>query len=230
MTTFMRFSCVLGTALLVAAASVQAQVDVTRPGDDIIGVAALLGDTTSSVATVGTVGGMNNYPGGEPPANVIDGIIVDSKYLNFAEINVGFIVALPEERSLANVTGIQFISANDAPERDPIVVSLEGANAANAMAAATSPTTWTTLYTGPSGLATDVVRYGLGTIQAFENDLYFNTYRLLVTEVQNAGAANSVQFAEVQLLGSIAVIPEPGTGLLLGLGMLGMWGLRRQSR
>ncbi len=221
MTTFMRFSCVLGTALLVAAASVQAQVDVTRPGDDIIGVAALLGDQISTVST--------DYPGGEAPQYAIDGSVA-TKYLNFTKVNVGFIVTLPEDRSLANVTGIQFISANDAPERDPIVVSLEGANAASAMSAATAATTWTPLYTGSSGLPTDIVRYGLGAIQTFDNEQYFNTYRLLVTELQNTGGANSLQFAEVQLLGSIAVIPEPGTGLLLGLGVLGMWGLRRQSR
>jgi hypothetical protein len=175
-------------------------------------VAATPGSLTSSIATVGTTAGVNNYPAAESPPNAIDNNSA-TKYLNFAKTNSGFILTLAPDRAGLPILGFRFRTANDAPERDPFTITLEGANAANPTAAATGPTTWTLLYNGVSGLATDPGRFGFGAEQDFANVLTFNTYRMLVTNVRNNTTANSFQFSEIELL----AVPEPGVLALLPL-------------
>src|SRR5260221_12102749 len=83
--------------------------DVTQPGDPII--------ASSS-----------NSPGSEGVANAIDG--KPTKYLNFDSANnaktSGFIVS--PAVGVTIVTGMTLQSANDAPDRDPKIVTLEGSN------------------------------------------------------------------------------------------------------
>ncbi|HNQ89400.1 MAG TPA: PEP-CTERM sorting domain-containing protein [Verrucomicrobiota bacterium] len=216
----------LAAAVLVAPSAVaQVDYDLTRPGDQIIGVGAVKGDVTSVLSVVGTAGGVNNYPGGESPEKLLDDSL-GTKYLNFAEVNVGFILTLPGDRAAANVTGFQLFSANDSANRDPMTLTLEGAIATDALAAA-GGADWTLLYEGASGLTAGGPRYGIGDVMTFDNAQVFNTYRLLVTTIQDSGTANSMQFSEVQLYGT--VVPEPGVVLLLGLGGLSLWIARRRS-
>ena len=85
-----------------------AQSDVTQPGDPLIASSP-------------------NNPGSEGVANAIDN--QPTKYLNFdaaTAIPVGFIVT--PSVGLTRVTGLAMQSANDAPERDPKDVRLEGSN------------------------------------------------------------------------------------------------------
>ena len=100
--------CLLLASLLYALAA-QAQSDVTQPGDPII--------ASSS-----------NSPGSEGVANAIDG--KPTKYLNFDTRTggkaSGFVVS--PSIGVTVVTGITLQSANDGPERDAKVVSLEGSN------------------------------------------------------------------------------------------------------
>src|SRR5437667_9006557 len=87
----------------------RAQSDVTQPGDPIIASSA-------------------NSPGSEGVANAIDG--KPTKYLNFDTRTdgkpSGFVVT--PSIGVTRVVGMSMQSANDAPERDPKVVILEGSN------------------------------------------------------------------------------------------------------
>jgi hypothetical protein len=170
--------------------------NLLAPSQPILGVAATPGSATSAIATIGTVAGVNNFPGTESATNTIDGA-TGTKYLNFAEVNVGFIVTIPNS---SVVTGFQFTAANDAAERDPISVTIEGASASDPSSAAANAT-WTLLYSGPSGLASDPGRQTNGAVISVANGAGFNTYRLLVTDVRNQATANSMQFSEVQFFG-----------------------------
>ncbi|MBI1766046.1 MAG: CSLREA domain-containing protein, partial [Acidobacteria bacterium] len=177
--------------------------DVTAPGDPIVGIAATVGSPTSSASTVGTVAGANNYPAAEPPSAAIDNdFSAASKYLNFGKTGVGFIVTAPTQGPLTVVDGLRFNTANDAPERDPLTVTIEGTNSANPTTTLNS--TWTTIYSGVTGLATDPGRNTLGAVVNFSNTNAFSSYRLIVASVRDGATANSMQFSEVELLGTPA--------------------------
>src|SRR5688572_21217459 len=102
-------SCAL-TVLLASTASLWAQSDVTQPGDALI--------ASSS-----------NSPGSEGVANAIDN--QQTKYLNFDSRTPnnppsGFVVT--PSVGVTRVTGMSIQTANDGPERDPQMVTLEGSN------------------------------------------------------------------------------------------------------
>src|SRR5207302_8706304 len=96
--------------LSVVISTAYAQSDVTQPGDPVI--------ASSS-----------NSPGSEGVANAIDN--TQAKYLNFDTRNPnnppsGF--AMTPSIGASIVIGMTITSANDAPERDPSTVILEGSN------------------------------------------------------------------------------------------------------
>jgi hypothetical protein len=95
----------LGVLAVFAAARAAFGVDVTRPGDFI-------------------VGSSENYPAGEAPFLAIDNTAT-TKYLNFDELNTGFTVT-PSGTGLVNY--ITIVTANDAPPRDPTSFTLEGSD------------------------------------------------------------------------------------------------------
>ncbi|MDA1277981.1 MAG: clostripain-related cysteine peptidase [Verrucomicrobia bacterium] len=100
----------LFTLAVSMAATAHAQQDITRPGDPILPSSA-------------------NSPAAEGVGNSIDNQSA-TKYLNFdsadgAEVS-GFVVSPSAGASV--VTGMTIQSANDAPERDPGFVLLEGSN------------------------------------------------------------------------------------------------------
>jgi hypothetical protein len=130
---------------LSSGAAARAQVIVTSPGNPIVGVAATVGGPTSTLATVGTVAGANNYPATENPPNAIDTVLT-TKYLNFQKNNAGFIVT-PSASSV--LTSFRLATGNDAPDRDPLTLAIEGTNSANATTTLNS--VWTLPYSGPSG-------------------------------------------------------------------------------
>jgi hypothetical protein len=98
----------------LAASSITYAQSVAQPGDPVIASSA-------------------NSPGSEGVANAIDG--KPTKYLNFDGSNSnpsGFIVSPSLGKTL--VTGLSMQTANDAPDRDVKVVTLEGSNDAETTA------------------------------------------------------------------------------------------------
>ena len=155
--------------------------------------------------------------------NAIDNTV--NKYLNFQDYGSGFIVT--PSRGSSVVRAIRLYTANDAPERDPSSFLLEGA---------TSPTgPFTAIYgstvTLPgnrnnqaSGTAVDPNTMNFVDV-AFGNTTQYTSYRVTFPTLRDGVAANSMQIAEVELLGT--VVPEPATLGLIGLGALGLLRRRR---
>ena len=116
----------LSTLVLAGTASLASAVTILAPGDPIIGGARV--GSNFEVGTVGTTGGVNNWPGAEPPEDVINGFIGGGgeKYLNFARLDTGFIVTPASGSSVARQ--MELWVANDAPERDPASYEIWGAN------------------------------------------------------------------------------------------------------
>jgi len=180
---------------------------------------------TSLWNTVAGGNGTNAYKeDNEGVACAIDGN-TGTKHLNFGYgndssisnstigIDTGFHLTLA---SAAKVTAIQFATANDASTRDPMTITVEGSNAADALMTGSS---WTKLYEGVSGLADTTNRLTYGDIVGFSNSTNYTSYRVLVTSKR--GVENSVQYSEVKLFTS-SPIPEPSTTIL---GLTGAAGL-----
>ncbi len=170
---------------MLAANFAQAQLNVVQPTDPII--------ASSS-----------NNPGSEGVANAIDG--TQAKYLNFDLAGnakpAGFVVTPAVGPTI--LSGIAMESANDAPERDPRSIILEGSNDTITNFASG---TWTTIYVNTNVPIWNTVfpaplsdRYQVQSF-SFTNNNAYKSYRWTVVGVANPTAANSMQIAEVQLLG-----------------------------
>jgi hypothetical protein len=169
---------------LVAPGSGSGLDDVTLPGDPI----AVTSPTSRS-------------PAAEQVSNAIDNNAL-TKFLDFNDANgdppfvgpVGFTVR--SAAGLSVVTGIALTSANDAPERDPASYKLEGSK---------DGTTWTSISEGP--VAAFTKRFLRQEIK-FANSAAYQWYRVTIPTVANSATANSMQVAEVELLGTVTV-PTP---------------------
>jgi hypothetical protein len=103
---------------------------ITSSNDTIVGIF----NTSAGSSSNANVGNWASY---ESPPNAFDND-TSTKYMNFAAgdtsstggLNSGFYVTPRIGRSVA--TGVQFATANDNYERDPIAVTLEGSNNASA--------------------------------------------------------------------------------------------------
>jgi hypothetical protein len=89
--------------------------------------------------------------------------------------------------------GLRLTTANDAPERDPTTYMLEGTT--------NSPRTgpWTLIASNNTSLPTT---RGSTVNLTFINSTPYTSYRLLFPTVRDAAAANGMQIAEVELLGT----------------------------
>ena len=172
-----------------------------------------IGDVTQPSDTI-TASSPNN-PGSEGVANAIDN--QPTKYLNFDAagnaIPTGFVVT--PSVGATRVIGLAMESANDAPERDPATVVLQGSQAETAPAW-DDAAAWTTIaeIAVPSWVdvfGPDDNRFKVQTF-TFQNLEPFLHYRWEVTLVQDGAAANSMQIAEVELLGSVVPpdVTQPG--------------------
>lgn len=126
-----------------------------------------------------------NSPAAEQAPLAIDGNPA-TKYLNFDKLNTGFTVT---PASATTVRGIALTSANDAPERDPASFEVWGS---------------------VDGIS--FVKIAEGAVPAFPerfirreiyfaNDIAYTSYKVLFPTVANAATANSMQIADVELLG-----------------------------
>ncbi len=182
------YDCALNAAEILAAMESVEKVDVTAPGDAIQGV-----------PNDGLTDGSRNFGWfrWESPDLAIDDNTW-TKYLHFKgeTETTGFQVTPTSGPSI--VTGLTLTTANDFPARDPIAFELSGSNES---------------INGPyeliaSGYIVDFVqsetwpRFTMNaTPISFYNDAAYGHYQVLFPAVRDAENANSMQIAEVELLG-----------------------------
>jgi hypothetical protein len=179
---------------------------VTAAGDPIGGFYQATvggGDLPSSVGT-----NSGQYPSTQGPANAVDGNSA-TKYLDFGNgnstvsspskgVGTGFIVTPAVGPSV--VTGIQVVTGDDNSPRDPLTVSVEGTNATSNL---DSGAAWTLIAENVDlGIGTDPGRKTYGPQVRFANTTSYRGYRVIVESQR--GSANSVQYSELNLLGSAA--------------------------
>ncbi len=180
-------------ALAAGGLSVHAQNNVLQPSDPI-------------------VASSSNSPGSEGVANAIDG--KPTKYLNFDSRNPapikpsGFAVS-PKVGS-TRVTGMNIQSANDGPERDPKIITLEGSN--DDAVTGFSAGNWqliTTINADPF-----TARFQTQSF-SFANNKPFKHYRWTVVETTSANGC-CMQVAEVELLGTVVPgdVTQPGDPII----------------
>lgn len=139
----------------------------------------------------------SSYPSNESPSNAIDGTL--NKYLNFGELNSGFIVTPTVGSSI--VKSFQITTANDAEERDPATWELYGTNDTiqSTDNSTGSAENWTLIDFGAVTLPG--ARNAVGPNVEVTNSTGYTSYRMVFTGVKNAAAANSMQIAEIQFFG-----------------------------
>jgi concanavalin A-like lectin/glucanase superfamily protein len=157
-------------------------------------------DVTAAGDAVQGVPNDGDWPGAETPDLAIDDD-VNTKFLHFkgATEPTGFQVT-PAVGSTV-VTGLTLTTANDAVERDPITFELYGSKDS-----IDGP--YTLIASGDivdfAG-ATAWERFTMTTTEiSFENLMSYAHYQVLFPTVRDAGSANSMQIAEVELIGTLA--------------------------
>jgi hypothetical protein len=166
--------------------------DITSPGDALVRVDGSNDDDTDS----------GPPPAGEVVSHVIDD--VGQKYLNFLDLGSGFIVS-PQSPTV--VTGLRLFTANDNPARDPGSYLLEGSSAG-------PDGEFTLISEGALSLPDDRnesdIPLDLETSAfqevSFANTATYTDYRLTFPSLKDAAADNSMQIAEVELLGLAAPV------------------------
>jgi hypothetical protein len=141
----------------------------------------------------GSSGFGNGWPFDEGPSMLNDGLAT-TKYLNFNKTAAGAILYYT-----APITAnrIRLTSANDAPERDPALIRIEGRNYVSGVA---QP--FQMIHTGlaiPAGP-------GRGVMQelGFDNTSSYKDYRVTFLAVQNNATATAVQVAELTFVNDTA--------------------------
>ncbi|HON92286.1 MAG TPA: PA14 domain-containing protein [Sedimentisphaerales bacterium] len=157
--------------------------DITAAGDAVIGFPEYAG----------------SWPAAEHPALAIDNQIT-TKYLNFGGASRPSGIIVTPAVGPTVVTGLSLTTANDAVERDPVAFELYGSNqgvegpwaliAKGAIDDFSRPIAWPR-------------RWKNVTPIGFANAIPYTTYKVVFTAVRGPNA-NSMQIAEIELLGTVA--------------------------
>ena len=209
-------SSILALAVGLAFTAVAvAQSDITAPGDAIV-----------------LVNGVNDGDGdaGPPPAGEVVSHAIDNvtqKYLNFLDLGSGFSVT-PGVGSTF-VTGLRLFTANDVEARDPASYRLEGSNNGLDFSLISEGALALPAGRNLGSLVTPIDPLTQFNQEvSFSNTSAYSSYRVTFPTLKDAAAANSMQIAEVELLGT--VVPEPGTWALLGGCAVGWLRVRTKIR
>ena len=171
---------------------ITAKIKITSPGDEIMGF--------ESTSSEGNSRDGSNWPSNESPAKAIDNL-TSSKYLNFGQVGSGFYVT---PNLTSTLTGLRVVTANDSPQRDPLMISLEGANGGDL----SQGSSWTLIQDNINlGLDTDPGRFTAGPMIDIQNFETYNSYRVIIQSVRDVGA-NSMQLSEIELFGLTESIAE----------------------
>lgn len=180
-----------------------AAVPLLAPGDAVIGI-----DVKGS-----------RFPAAESPEQIIDGLST-TKYLNFGEVGSGFIVT---PGGSTNILSFIITTANDSPERDPSNFQLYGTNdpITSEQHSQGLAENWTLIdgfaldagsgYELPSTRGTDGPLTFL-----LSNSSFYNSYKMIFTDVKDSAAANSMQIAEVQFFTDFGTtdVLDPGDPII----------------
>ncbi len=207
-------------ASLIIGCESWAQGDITGIGDPVIGGQMIGG--VFVVATEGVpVGNSNMYPANGRPTFTIDNNFATS-YRNFGEINTAFVITPNFGSSVGGtgVSGIQFATAIDAPERDPLTFVLEGTRGDPLIGPYTLIASGNTGFANDPGRTTGVLGSSFPVVGAF------TSYRVTFPTIRDSTTADSMQIGEVAIVGLAA--PEPSILSLLAISALGLLGVRRR--
>jgi len=172
---------------IAAEAPVFMPTDVTAPGDVVLGV-----------PNDGLMDGSEwGWPGGETPNLAVDDN-VNTKFLHFKGENQSTGIQVTPAAGATLVTGLTLTTANDAAPRDPITYEVFGSNGS---------------IDGPyerfaAGVIFDFAgaeewpRFTMNDSEiVFDNDVVYAHYQVMFTMVRDFASANSMQIAEIELLG-----------------------------
>jgi MYXO-CTERM domain-containing protein len=145
-------------------------------------------------------------PAAEGPTQLIDYDPNDgsfawfaTKYLNFGKEGGGVIVTAD---NAAVAKRIGFVSANDAPERDPMAFRVYGTNSpiVSGQMSGGAAEPWNLIYSGSTNFDPTPPGANFPYYANFaSNTASYKSYKVLFTVLRNNQTANSVQLAEMQL-------------------------------
>jgi hypothetical protein len=144
-------------------------------------------------------------PSTEIASNCIDGD-PNTKYLNLGGVNSGFIVTPSFGASILD--SFEITTANDWPERDPVVWMIYGTNDEIVTVENCDGTVenWTLICGGTMALPDE--RYTLGPKYIIANQAEsYTSYKMLFESVKDAASTNSMQISEIQFYGVKANLP-----------------------
>ena len=177
---------------------------LTESNDVVYGLSKTTLSGNGTLATPGT--GVGNYYDGEIPRYALDQNI-NTKYTNFGDCyrngfnqdcgtDTGFYVTPQQGATL--LLAIQFTTANNIPERDPLSIIIEGSNATSS--ALMLGASWSLIFSISTGLEIDPGRKTDGPLVCLpKNVVWYTSYRILVTSIRDSNDA--VQYSEVKLFG-----------------------------
>ena len=141
-----------------------------------------------------------DWPDAETPELSIDNDTA-TKFLHFKGFSEPTGIQVTPAAGASIVTGLSFTTANDAAERDPVAFELYGSNdsidgpytliAGGEIADFAQATAWPRFTKNETPIT-------------FDNDVAYTHYQLLLTAVRDPASANSMQIAEIELLGTMA--------------------------
>jgi hypothetical protein len=174
---------------------------IVSPQDALQGVKQTVKGGPTTFTMDGDYGGDGTQ---EPPANALDGDPA-SKYFCHVQngtkapgVDTGLLITPKMGSSI--VTGLEFYTGSDMPDRDPMTVTLEGSN--DPKAATEGFKDFTLIYEGTSGLDSEPDRGKAGTQVNFSNSTAYKTYRLLITKTRST--TDATQYGEVIFYGKLA--------------------------
>ncbi len=159
---------------------------------------------SSTIATASTAGVAGTYYTGQSPDLLFDNN-TNTKFTSrgnsssginaIAGLNTGFYVTIA--KCQPTLVQFRFATANNisSPDRDPTAITVEGTNCNDLM----NCTTWTLLYSGPTGIEGFTNRSTYGNFENITSPQTFTSYRFLVTAKRNI--SDYVAYSEVQLYG-----------------------------
>jgi hypothetical protein len=177
-------------------------VIITDMNETVFGVWNTTAGGDSTPATVGS--SVGNFMPGQTPKQAFDRDC-STKYVSFGAysiniynknsgINTG--LYLTPQRGPSLLTAIQFCTADDNEERDPLIMTIEGSN--HNTSALTLGSSWTLIYNGTTGLegVTNRLTYGPMVLLPY-NSIWYASYRLLITSKR--AVLDGVQYSEIEL-------------------------------